>query len=177
MPKRLGWALLFLWAVGLLTALLVYGQRQLTQFDPNGTLLHRSTSPTFDEDIVSLLKDNGVDAGSIIHVGTTQDCYCKTLTTPHQTQLLNKLKASAYNLKTLNIEEIPALQQLVSTVPALMVVDNHFNLRYLGPYATGYGCFTGKSLVDQVVSYTQTNAYQGAVINADAEGCFCSSLI
>ncbi|MEC8788091.1 MAG: DUF6436 domain-containing protein, partial [Pseudomonadota bacterium] len=45
--------------------------------------------------------------------------------------------------------------------------------RYLGPYATGYGCFTGKNLVEQVVSYTTQLPYNGAVINTDATGCFC----
>jgi hypothetical protein len=174
MPKGLGWALLILWAVGILTALLTYGQKQLAEFDPSGVLLHQSTSPTFDEDIASLLKDVGVSAGSIVHIGTAQKCYCETLTAPHQTQLVDKLKTSAYSLVTLNIEDFPALQSVLTAVPALMVVDGNFNLRYLGPYATGYGCFTGKNLVEKVVSYTQSSRYQGAVINADAQGCFCS---
>ena len=39
---------MLLWAVSLLTALLVYGQRQLSSFDPNGDLLHRTTAPNFD---------------------------------------------------------------------------------------------------------------------------------
>ena len=73
----------------------------------------------------------------------------------------------------LNIEDVPELQNIIPAVPTLIVVDELNHLRYLGPYATGYGCFTGKDLVDQVVSYSRQSPYTGAVINADAEGCFC----
>ena len=62
---------------------------------------------------------------------------------------------------------------MIPAVPALIILDEHSNLRYLGPYATGYGCFTGKDLVDQIVGYTTQSPYNGAVINTDAEGCFC----
>ena len=144
MHKKTNWLLLALWAVGLLSALLLYGQRQLSQFDPNGELLHRTTAPDFDATLVEFLKNQNIKAGSVIHVGTQSRCYCDTLTTPHQTQLL-----------------------------ALIVLDKQAQLRYLGPYATGYGCFTGKNLVEQVVSYTTQLPYNGAVINADASGCFC----
>ncbi|WDT86315.1 DUF6436 domain-containing protein [Alteromonas sp. 009811495] len=173
-PKSLGWTLLVLWAVSILTALLFYGQRQLSEFDPNGNLLHQSTSPTFDEDVIALLKDNGVSAGTIVHIGTSQDCYCETLTAPHQTQLIERFNLLDFNLMTFNIENTPSLKRILTRVPALMIVDNEFRLRYLGPYATGYGCFTGKNLVERIVTYTQSSPYQGAVVNADAEGCFCS---
>ena len=71
------------------------------------------------------------------------------------------------------MEDVPELAALIEAVPALIVLDKQAQLRYLGPYATGYGCFTGKNLVEQVVSYTTQLPYNGAVINADASGCFC----
>ena len=87
MRKHLGWALLALWAVSLLTALLVYGQRQLSSFDPDGKLLHLSTAPSFDTKLVQLLHHQNIKAGSVVHVGTTSRCYCESLTSPHQNQL------------------------------------------------------------------------------------------
>lgn len=172
MHKKGSWLLLVLWAVGLLTALLVYGQRQLSEFDPNGELLHRTTAPDFDASLVALLKKQDIQPGSIIHVGTQSRCYCDTLTTPHQSQLHLKLGDDFHQVR-LNVEDVPELAAMLEAVPALIVLDKQEQLRYLGPYATGYGCFTGKNLVQQVVSYTTQLPYSGAVINTDATGCFC----
>ena len=79
MHKKTSWILLLLWAVSLLTALLVYGQRQLSSFDPNGDLLHRTTAPIFDASLVELLNEQNIAPGSVIHVGTQSRCYCETL--------------------------------------------------------------------------------------------------
>lgn len=172
MRTRWGWVLLMLWALSLLTALLVYGQRQLSLFDPDGKLLHLTTATEFDTQLVAILNDANIVAGSILHVGTSSRCYCESLTKPHQSQLSDKLGTN-YEMVRLNIEDVPELQNIIPAVPALIVVDELNHLRYLGPYATGYGCFTGEDLVDQVVSYSRQSPYTGAVINADAEGCFC----
>lgn len=174
MRQSVHWALLIGWAASILVALLLHGQRQLSDFDPDGVLLYASTSPQFDSNITSLLKAQNVKAGSVVHIGSESDCYCDVLATAHRTQLLSKLKAQQYQFSSINIESVPALQRVLSAVPALMVVDERYQLRYIGPYATGFGCFTGKDLVDTVVAYTQQTPYQGAVVNADAQGCFCS---
>lgn len=173
MSKQLSWSLLAVWAMGLLVALLVYGQRQLSEFDPEGKLQYHSSSPQFDERLTAALKAQQIKSGSIIHIGTQQTCFCENLTEPHQTQLVEKFRSMAFELVKLDIEEIPELGRILSTVPALMIVDKQYRLRYVGPYATGYGCFTGKNLVEQVTGYAQLSPYQGAVIKADAVGCFC----
>jgi hypothetical protein len=173
MTKGLSWALLALWASSVLAAMLVYGQRQLSEFDPDGILLHHSTSPTFDSELTQLLKNNNVPSASIIHIGSSESCYCETLTAPHQTQLLNRLGESQYGVVNIALDTVKGLSNIITTVPALIVIDENYQLRYVGPYATGYGCFTGKNLVDQVVSYTHQLPYNGAIINSDATGCFC----
>ena len=173
MRKGLSWALLVVWAGSLLAAMLVYGQRQLSEFDPDGILLHKSTSVDFDSQLTLLLKSNDIPSASIIHVGASDNCYCETLTTPHQTQLLAKLDESKYQIVDITLDNVRGLGDFLTTVPALIVVDENYQLRYVGPYATGYGCFTGKNLVEQVASYTHQTPYVGAVINSDAVGCFC----
>ncbi|WP_218395835.1 DUF6436 domain-containing protein [Alteromonas lipotrueae] len=175
MSKKGSWTLLLVWAISLLSAVLFYSQRQISEFDPNGTLLHQSTSTTFDASLISLLKDYNVPAGSIVHVGTQENCYCDTLTDSHQTQLLNKLGKIGYSGLTLDIENVPELATVLPSVPALIVVDTLYNLRYLGPYATGYGCFTGKDLVDEISGYASSSSHINAVVKTEADGCFCSS--
>lgn len=173
MSKNIGWVLLLIWGGGILAALLLYSQRQLTEFDPDGLLLQQSMSPSFDRQLTEILKQLDVPAASLVHVGSSQHCYCESLTAPHQTQLAKYLENDAYTLTNIDIEEAAPLRTVLSQVPALIVVDEHYQLRYIGPYATGYGCFTGKNLVQQIIGYTQTLPYHGAVINADAVGCFC----
>jgi len=175
MSTRLSWVLLIVWAVTLLAAMLVYGQRQLSVFDPEGSLLYASTYPDFDHRVVSLLRNHGITGASIVHVGTQSQCYCEWLTTAHQTQLSNRLDSAQYRIAQVTIETLPALQQLLPSIPALIVIDDNNQLRYLGPYSTGYGCFTGKTLVEEIAAYTTQRPYTGAVINTDAEGCFCPS--
>ncbi|WOI37390.1 DUF6436 domain-containing protein [Alteromonas sp. CI.11.F.A3] len=175
MSKKGSWTLLLVWAISLLSAVLFYSQRQISEFDPKGTLLHQSTSVTFDASLITLLKNYDVPAGSIVHVGTQENCYCDTLTDPHQTQLINKLGQLDYSGFRLDIENVPELAAILPSVPALMVVDTQYNLRYLGPYATGYGCFTGKNLVDEISGYASNSSYINAVVKTEADGCFCNS--
>jgi hypothetical protein len=174
MSKKGSWTLLLVWAISLLSAVLFYSQRQISEFDPKGILLHQSTSVTFDASLISLLKDYDVPAGSIVHVGTQEKCYCDTLTDSHQTQLINKLSQLGYSGLRLDIEDVPELASILPSVPTLIVVDTQYNLRYLGPYATGYGCFTGKNLVDEISGYASSSSYINAVVKTEADGCFCS---
>ncbi|MDP2535394.1 DUF6436 domain-containing protein [Alteromonas stellipolaris] len=174
MSKKESWTLLLVWAISLLSAVLFYSQRQISEFDPQSTLLHQSTSVTFDASLITLLKDYDVPAGSIVHVGTQEKCYCDNLTDSHQTQLFNKLGQLGYSGFRLDIENVPELAAILPSVPALIVVDTLYNLRYLGPYATGYGCFTGKNLVDEISGYASNPSYISAVVKTEADGCFCS---
>lgn len=175
MSAPLRWVLLVTWAVLLLLGLMVYSQRQLSFFDPQGILLHASTNATFDETVVRALKNQGITGASIVHVGPKNDCYCDTLTKPHQAQLQAKLRVKGYRATQLNLEHAPELKALISSVPALIIIDSHAQLRYLGPYAIGYGCLTGNTLVEAISQYASARPYPGAIINADASGCFCQA--
>ena len=78
---------MLLWAVSLLAALLVYGQRQLSS--PNGDLL-RTTAPNFDASNVELLNEQNMPLVLLFMWERSLVATVK-LTTPHQTQLLTKL--------------------------------------------------------------------------------------
>jgi len=169
------WGLLIGWAATLLFTMLAYSQRQLSPFDPQGILLHASTDPMFDETVVQALKRQGVTAASIVHISTEDACYCDTLAQPHQTQLLAKLSTVDYRAVTLDLNKVPSLEKLIPSIPALIVIDNDYQLRYLGPYANGYGCVTGDTLVEAISQYATKGIYPGAVINTEAKGCFCDA--
>ncbi len=173
MAKRSSWLLLFAWAACILAGLLFYSQKQLSGFDPQGVLLHASTEASYGTDIARALQQNGIPSASIIHVSTSKACYCDTLAQPHQQALLAELETDGYRSVELSLEQVPELKSVMTATPALIVIDDEYQLRYLGPYATGYGCFTGKNVVEEVLQYTKTPAYPGAIINADGQGCFC----
>ncbi|GGW84400.1 DUF6436 domain-containing protein [Alteromonas halophila] len=174
MPGWLKWALLSLWALSLLAGMLLYSQRQLTDFDPSLALSQAAASPTFDAAFVELLKDNGVKPGSIVHLQSDAGCYCNQLTAPHKRQLSARLGEN-YQLKQISLDASPALQNLITAFPAVAIVDKQGVLRYLGPYATGYGCFTGATLVDFIARAATATTSPGAIINAQATGCFCQT--
>jgi len=173
MPKLISWILLLGWAALLLMAILLYGDRQLSEFDPQGTLIHHSTDPGFDSKVTHIMQNYGVEASTLVHIVSERNCYCDTLAAPHQIQLLNKLGNPDYSTTTIALEQLPELAEILPSTPALIIIDSDYRLRYLGPYATGYGCFTGKDLVDEISQYATTPNYIGGVIKSDAEGCFC----
>ncbi|MEW9797948.1 DUF6436 domain-containing protein [Alteromonas sp. CYL-A6] len=172
MSVYLKWGALALWAGALSVGMLLYSQQQLTLFDPDQRLLQAAARPDFDQQVVATLEASGIAAGSVVHFQRKDSCFCNTLTEPHQTQLASTLSEQGYQLSVVDIDSAPALASLIPSTPAVAVVSQTGELRYLGPYATGYGCFTGKTLVDTIARYASLTL-PGAVINADAEGCFC----
>lgn len=174
MPAWLKWGLLVLWAVSLLAAMLFYSQRQLTEFDPDMALSEAATSPDFDARVVTLLEAQGVQPGSIVHLQKDTGCYCNELAAPHTRQLAASLANNQFQFRRLSLDAVPDLKAFIPTFPAVAIVDNQRRLRYLGPYATGYGCFTGATLVDTIARIATSETSFGAVINTSAEGCFCA---
>lgn len=167
------WALLAAWCGSLLSVLWFYGDRQLSPFDPALTLTHAASAPDFDQRFTSILQQQGVKPGSIVHLQTQNPCYCNSLTEAHQRELSALLKNNHYQLQVIHVDEAPQLEALLPAYPALAVVDEYNQLRYLGPYAEGLGCYTGDDLVTQIASVVTAQTYLGATVNTTSEGCFC----
>lgn len=172
--KVFGYGLLFAWTVAILAGLWLYNSKQIVSFDPDQTLAQAATSMTFDDSLVATLTGQGVQPGSIVHLQTDSACYCNTLTASHRDTLLDALHDEGYQAKTLNISAVPGLRALLPTFPAIAVIDHQRQLRYLGPYATGYGCFTGQTLIDNIVSIARSD-FHGAIVQTEAQGCFCQT--
>ena len=171
--KGLVWAGLAVWAVGLLAGLWLYSKQQLTAFDPQQVLASAASQPGFDDRFVSRLSQAGVAAGSIVHIQPAESCYCNSLTQIHKQELATALPD--YTVKTLVPEQLGETAALLAALPALAVIDKDNQLRYLGPYATGFGCLTGNTLINQIISTVNDPVSAMATILTEASGCFCPS--
>lgn len=175
MKTWLGWVLLGVWAVAIIAGLLFYSGRQLSWFDPTMRLSQGSASMTFDTQFADALLNQGAVPGSIVHFSQQARCFCDALTQPHHDVLAARLSDSHYRTASMNLDEHPSLQQFVPSTPAVAIIGFDGELRYFGPYATGYGCFTGNTLVNTIVRIAEQSALPGAVIASEAQGCFCAA--
>lgn len=174
MTQRTVIVLIVVWALGILSLLGVASVNQIKPFDPSMLLAQAASNPQFDNNFAAALVDAGVAPGTLVHMVSSGDCYCDKLTETHRQELSRELADEGYKLAQLSLAEHPALRRFVDHYPALAVVDNAGQLRYLGPYAIGYGCFTGTNLVSQIKQAATSAEYYGASINSDVKGCFCA---
>lgn len=161
------------WALSIMVILLGANLQQIVTFDPASKLAQAASQPDFDEQFTRELTDAGIQPGTLVHLQSDQRCYCNQLSDSHQQSLSEDLASEGYQLTQLSLKEHPALTKYISHFPALAVVDTEGHLRYLGPYATGYGCFTGNDLITEISRIATTPEYYGASINSEAKGCFC----
>lgn len=173
MTGKKGWGLLAVWSVALMVGLWFYGDDKIVPFDPDLRLNRAAASEDFDDQFVHSLISAGVKPGSLVHIQAATPCYCNTFSGIHQQALTQLLANDGYQLVKLNIKDVPALNLWISTFPALAVIDMKGKLRYLGPYATGIGCFTGDNLVNNIAAIVQQPQPLGALINSEAQGCYC----
>ncbi|MDC8829587.1 DUF6436 domain-containing protein [Alteromonas gilva] len=174
MSNRVITAAVIVWAVAILGALMVANLDQIKMFDPQMKLAQAASQPEFDQQFAAHLSAAGVGPGSLVHMRASQRCYCDTLTEPHQQELTQALADKGYRVTQLSLTEHSTLRRYIDAFPALAVVDKQGKLRYLGPYATGYGCFTGNNLVAEISQLATATDYYGASVNTDAKGCFCA---
>ena len=174
MSQRTIMLIVVVWALGILSLLGFASINQIKPFDPSMLLAQAASNPQFDNDFAEALGQAGVTPGTLVHMVSSGNCYCDKLTEPHRQELSGELANEGYQLQRLSLAEHPALTKFVDHYPALAVVDNAGQLRYLGPYAVGYGCFTGTNLVSQIKQAATSAEYYGASINSDVKGCFCA---
>ncbi|MDY6926383.1 MAG: DUF6436 domain-containing protein [Pseudomonadota bacterium] len=174
MTQRTITLIVVVWALGILSLLGIASVNQIKPFDPSMLLAQAASDPQFDSDFTQALTQAGVAPGTLVHMVSNGDCYCDQLTESHRQELSGELASAGYRLQQLSLAEHPDLSRYLDHYPALAVIDGAGQLRYLGPYAIGYGCFTGKNLVAQIKQAATSAEYYGASINSDVKGCFCA---
>lgn len=170
--KWLVWAGIMIWAVSLLAGLWLYSRQQLTAFDPAQKLASAASQPGFDTEFVADLNQAGITARSIIHIQPDESCYCNALTQIHKQELTAALPD--YTVHDMVPRQLGDTGELLAALPALAIIDKDNRLRYLGPYATGFGCLTGNTLVHQITAIVQNPVSAMATVVTEATGCFCT---
>ncbi|RDV25504.1 thioredoxin [Alteromonas aestuariivivens] len=170
-----GWLMLLAWAGSILAGLWFYSFNQLQEFDPLHKLATAASLPNFDAGLAQQLNVMGIAPGSLVHITTQDQCYCSTLADDHLAELSQTLQSNGYQAVRLNLQASPQLQKLFSSVPALIVFGSDAQIRYVGPYSSGFGCFSGKNLLDTIARLARQPDFYGAVVNSEANGCFCRS--
>mgnify|MGYP000017559717 CR=1 FL=1 len=173
MKKKAGWLVVAVWLCSVMTGLWIYGGNQTSEFDPQLSLTAASSERDFDTRFAAYLNEAGIRPGTLVHLQTDSPCFCNSLSRQHQYDLSELLKEQGYSLTVVNLSDHPSLADNVPSFPALAVLDAENQLRYLGAYATGLGCYTGDDLVATIANWVKQDNYQGAMINADGEGCYC----
>lgn len=163
---------LVFWFAAILAALFYLKSERLKQFDPNGELTAKSSDMAFDDELVDLLKERGIQPNTLVHFYEQPSCYCDNLSQRFSEPLHQKLGAN-YTFENIELDE--PLRAFIPSYPAIAVVDEHFRLRYLGPHASGIGCWVGEGDTDKIASIAKSSDYFGAVIVSDVKGCYCST--
>lgn len=175
MSQRATTIAVIIWALGIMSVLAIASVNQIKPFDPQSILAQAASQPDFDKVFTQVLAKAGVAPGTLVHIQSNKSCFCNQLTEPHRNELSQALVSQGFQLAQLSLAEHPAITRYVDHFPALAVVDKAGQLRYLGPYAIGYGCFTGRNLVEQISQLATTTQYYGASINSEVKGCFCAA--
>ena len=140
-------------------------------------------------------------AGYIVRV-TQGDCFCEWLSNRHQVNLTDWASDNKFVTLSLDINDLPQLEEFVPSTPAIIALNHNQQLIYFGPYSRGAGCFASTGEVDAFLSnYVQQNAHSqrevntnlnstltvnnlstdlqqtdiklASVIDVDATGCYC----
>lgn len=170
--KNLTLCFVVLWAVLISIAIYLLNSARIVPFDPQGKLAEAASQLRYDEDLIQLLKSDGVSASSVIHFYSESDCFCNELSTRFKVPLQKEL-GSEFKFVTLQLTD--RLTPYIPSSPAIAVVDEQYRLRYVGPYASGLGCYVGDGNAEGIARIAKTQMYQGAVINHEPEGCYCSA--
>ena len=169
------WLVVPIWIVLSAAGLYLISGLTTSAFDPNGTLYERINRPDFDQEFaLHLTKSLNKPLNNLVlHIASGEQCLCQVSSSRH----INTVKTLAQEQGKLNIDlQVNTdryLQSVITSTPAIAVFDQEGRLSYLGPYATGMGCFTGNGQVEPYLNYRADVG--GAVVPVDAAGCYCAN--
>lgn len=163
------WSGVATWLVVILAALVTIGSERLMPFDPNGTLTAQMIQPDFDSRLSLSL--GRAHSKTVVHF-TQPLCYCNMVANPHINSVKRLAEKEGFDNTVISIDSDPKWASVVPSTPAIAVFDENGKLDYLGPYSTGFYCSPSNGLVEAFIEQ-RTKPLPGAVIAAEAEGCYC----
>ena len=167
----LGFVIL-LWLLVAIIGLFFANKSTETPFDPSGNLYYASNQPDFENQVNKLLHSalNTPLKNVAVHITSSKDCLCKLVANRHIKSVKDMVKSIGKTNETVFVEDIIGLSSILSSTPAIAIFDELGKLSYLGPYATGIGCFSGNGTVEP---YLATRGTLGAIIPFESTGCYC----
>ncbi|MCF2947640.1 DUF6436 domain-containing protein [Paraglaciecola aquimarina] len=155
--------------------MLYMSMQQLVEYDPNLKLSSAISDVTFEKQLLTIIKQSQpLSAKSAIHF-TSEGCFCQFVAGNHIQNLSKQLAEQGFENLYIDVNKHPQLKAIIPSTPSIAIIGSQNELIYLGPYAEGYGCITGTSLVDKVVEKVLTNSVEHAVLVTEAKGCYCDS--
>lgn len=159
------------WVVICLIGLFAYSQSTLIDFDDE-RLYRAAQDADFDTEFAQFAESKLQHAlkSTVIHFSSQDGCLCEYVAQKHiqaVTALANEM--GKHNV-SISLHDNQLWQPFIPATPAIAVFDENGVLSYLGPYATGSGCFTGDGIVEK---HLDSVSLIGATIPLDAKGCYC----
>ncbi len=172
--ERLIYWLVALWCVLCLALVFSFTFSKSRDFDADGTFIQYSAATDFDQAFSGWLSaEVGELKNKVVHF-SQGNCTCEWIAQSHihSVKLLAEQQGKT-NLQ-LDISGLPEMTKRLPVTPAVAVYDQHGQLTYLGPYATGFFCSAGQGLVETFIKQSHgETGYGGATIPLDANGCYC----
>ncbi len=167
-PRRKVWlaVVVFLsWLILSSVALFYFGNQHYGQFDPklqNNWLNSRS----FQLHQLGLAVMPGIQ---VVHVQQA-NCICNSRAKLHITQFEEKYLLAAQAQTQLTYDQVLQAGLTLPATPAVLVFQ-HGELIYAGPYATGPLCSVSASIIAPII--TKAVTLPGLWLNGEAKACRC----
>ena len=103
---------------------------------------------------------------TLIHLGRP-DCFCNRFNLPHRDEIL-----AHYQPLNVHFAAPPLPDALAVSTPAVALVDEAGELRYIGPYSDSLLCSVGDGLVEPLLDQMLAGQ-QPDMLHTTGVGCFC----
>ena len=162
-----------LWVAFVFITLMGFSLNNMKAFDPYGDMTFGSTLMTYERQLFDELSRRDIKPGTIVHLTGEQNCLCDSVADKFRSQLDKNLEIDGYQAVTLRINEKDPMRRFIPSTPSVVIINSDGGLEYVGPYAQGLGCYSGNGDIDKISDIVTDNNVPGAIVNAEAVGCYC----
>ena len=167
-------SLVALWFVISSIAVIFVGKTNMKDFDQSLLMSQALMDLEYEQNLVGLIKEQGIPNGSLIHITSKAFCFCDQLARGHQSSLDKKIQDSSVDSFSIQIDSKHPLSKLIPSTPAVVLIDKNGNLKFAGPYSEGTGCFGKYGQIDGILDNYLTNQHSNPIIRSEANGCYCN---
>ncbi|MGJ8680637.1 DUF6436 domain-containing protein [Paraglaciecola sp.] len=148
--------------------------QQLVDFDPDLKLSAAISDIKFEQKLVQAIgQSHQLPNKTVVHF-INEDCFCQIVSSSHINNLSSQLNDEGFQNIYIDLQKNPILREIIPSSPSIAIIGAQQELIYLGPYAEGYGCLTGTSLVDNIIQKVFSKKIENSVLITEAQGCYCN---